>query len=119
LADPDEFIDALDVDGMTTGLPTFNTGDVFVQLDSGQVIQLSNLGKTKIRIGDTKNLKVIVPGAKVQDVVIQLKRTENGNTFSSSTSGGMSPISMILIAFLVLALIGGGALQMRRKQGAN
>jgi hypothetical protein len=55
----------------------------------------------------------------VQDVVIQLKRTENGNTSSSSTSGGMSPISMILIAFLVLAFIGGGALQMRRKQGAN
>ena len=31
IADPDEFIDALDVDAMTTGLPTFNTGDVFVQ----------------------------------------------------------------------------------------
>ena len=93
------------------------TGDVFVQLDSGQVIQLNNLGKTKIRLGDTKNLKVIVPGAKVQDVVIQLKRTENGNTSSFSTSGGMSPISMLLIAFLVLALIGGGALQLRRKQG--
>ena len=31
LADPDEFINALDVDGMTVGLPTFNTGDVFVQ----------------------------------------------------------------------------------------
>lgn len=31
LADPDEFINALDVDAMTTGLPTFNTGDVFVQ----------------------------------------------------------------------------------------
>lgn len=30
LADPDEFIDALDVDAMTTGLPSFNTGDVFV-----------------------------------------------------------------------------------------
>ena len=95
------------------------TGDVFVQLDSGQVIQLNKLGKTKIRLGDTKNLKVIVPGAKVQDVVIQLKRTENGNTSSSSTSGGMSPISMLLIAFLVLALIGGGALQLRRKQGVN
>ena len=93
------------------------TGDVFVQLDGGQVIQLNKLGKTKIRLGDTKNLKVIVPGAKVQDVVIQLKRTENGNTSSSSTSGGMSPISMLLIAFLVLVLIGGGALQLRRKQG--
>ena len=30
-ADPDEFIDALDVDGMTVGLPTYNTGDLFVQ----------------------------------------------------------------------------------------
>jgi len=31
LADPDEFLDALDVDAMTVGLPTFNTGDAFVQ----------------------------------------------------------------------------------------
>ena len=30
-ADPDEFIDALDVDAMTVNLPTFNTGDLFVQ----------------------------------------------------------------------------------------
>jgi hypothetical protein len=31
-ADPDEFIDALDVDaGMTVGLPIYNTGDEFVQ----------------------------------------------------------------------------------------
>lgn len=30
-ADPDEFIDALDVDAMTVGLPTYNTGDEFVQ----------------------------------------------------------------------------------------
>ena len=29
--DPDEFIDALDVDAMTVNLPTFNTGDLFVQ----------------------------------------------------------------------------------------
>ena len=31
LADPDEFIDALDVDAMTVGLPTFNTGDLMLQ----------------------------------------------------------------------------------------
>jgi len=31
LADPDEFINALDVDAMTVGLPTFNTGDLMVQ----------------------------------------------------------------------------------------
>lgn len=30
-ADPDEFIDALDVDAMTVGLPVYNTGDLFVQ----------------------------------------------------------------------------------------
>ena len=29
LADPDEFINALDVDAMTVGLPTVNTGDQF------------------------------------------------------------------------------------------
>lgn len=31
LADPDEFINALDVDGMTVGLPTYNTGDIMLQ----------------------------------------------------------------------------------------
>ena len=31
LADPDEFIDNLDVDGMTTNLATFNTGDSMYQ----------------------------------------------------------------------------------------
>jgi hypothetical protein len=29
--DPDEFIDALDVDGMTLNLPVFNTGDTMLQ----------------------------------------------------------------------------------------
>ncbi len=31
LADPDEFINALDVDAMTVNLPTYNTGDLMVQ----------------------------------------------------------------------------------------
>jgi hypothetical protein len=31
IADPDEFINALDVDGMTVGLPTYNTGDLMLQ----------------------------------------------------------------------------------------
>jgi hypothetical protein len=31
IGDPDEFIDNLDVDAMTTGLPTYNTGDVMVK----------------------------------------------------------------------------------------
>tara|TARA_R110000868_G_scaffold276787_1_gene536566 strand:- start:1086 stop:1544 length:459 start_codon:yes stop_codon:yes gene_type:complete len=38
LADPDEFINALDVDATTTGLPTFNTGDVFVQASGDTTI---------------------------------------------------------------------------------
>jgi hypothetical protein len=31
IGDPDEFIDALDVDAMTVNLPTFNTGDTMLQ----------------------------------------------------------------------------------------
>lgn len=31
IGDPDEFIDNLDVDGMTVGLPTYNTGDLMVK----------------------------------------------------------------------------------------
>lgn len=31
IGDPDEFIDNLDVQGMTVGLPTYNTGDVMVK----------------------------------------------------------------------------------------
>lgn len=38
-ADPDEFIDALDVDGMTVGLPTYNTGDAFVQVAGNTTIK--------------------------------------------------------------------------------
>jgi hypothetical protein len=37
-ADPDEFIDALDVDAMTVGLPTFNTGDLMVQVAGNTTI---------------------------------------------------------------------------------
>ncbi len=38
LADPDEFIDALDVDAMTVGLPTYNTGDLMVQAAGNSTI---------------------------------------------------------------------------------
>ena len=38
IGDPDEFIDALDVDAMTVGLPTFNTGESFVQADGTTTI---------------------------------------------------------------------------------
>lgn len=39
IGDPDEFINALDVDAMTVGLPTFNTGDSFVQADGTTTIK--------------------------------------------------------------------------------
>jgi hypothetical protein len=42
-SDPDEFIDNLDVDAMTTGLPTFNTGDVFVQTAGNTTIKGGSL----------------------------------------------------------------------------
>ena len=42
LADPDEFINALDVDGMTVGLPTVNTGDQFT---AGTAVSSSGLSQ--------------------------------------------------------------------------
>ena len=39
IADPEEFINALDVDGMTVGLPTFNTGTSFVQTAGNTTIK--------------------------------------------------------------------------------
>ena len=42
LADPDEFINALDVDGMTVGLPTVNTGDQFT---AGTAVSTSGLSQ--------------------------------------------------------------------------
>lgn len=39
IADPEEFINALDVDAMTVGLPTFNTGTSFVQTSGGTTIK--------------------------------------------------------------------------------
>ena len=47
LADPDEFIDALDADGMTLNLPTFNTGDVMVQA-AGTTTVLTGLQPAKL-----------------------------------------------------------------------
>lgn len=42
LADPDEFINALDVDAMTVGLPTVNTGDQFT---AGTAVSSSGLSQ--------------------------------------------------------------------------
>ena len=42
LADPDEFVNALDVDGMTVGLPTVNQGDQFT---AGTAVSSSGLSQ--------------------------------------------------------------------------
>lgn len=42
IADPDEFIDALDADAMTLNLPVFNTGDTMLQ-SAGTTTILSGL----------------------------------------------------------------------------
>lgn len=39
IADPNEFIEALDVDGMTTNLPVYNTGTSFVQTAGNTTIE--------------------------------------------------------------------------------
>ena len=57
-ADPDEFIDALDVDAMTVGLPTYNTGDAFVQA----------AGTTTIKGG----LLPVKPVSTATDIVIEV-----------------------------------------------
>jgi hypothetical protein len=52
LADPDEFINALDVDGMTVGLPTFNTGDTMLQ-SAGTTTVLAGVSPAKPVSADT------------------------------------------------------------------
>jgi hypothetical protein len=52
LADPDEFINALDVDAMTTGLPTFNTGDTMLQ-SAGTTTVLAGVSPAKPVSADT------------------------------------------------------------------
>ena len=52
IADPDEFINALDVDAMTTGLPTFNTGTTMVQT-AGTTTVLAGVKPAKAVSADT------------------------------------------------------------------
>lgn len=52
IADPDEFINALDVDAMTVGLPTFNTGDTMVQ-SAGTTTVLAGVSPAKAVSADT------------------------------------------------------------------
>lgn len=43
VADPNEFIDSLDVDGMTVNVPSYNTGVSFVQSAGNSVIEGGSL----------------------------------------------------------------------------
>ena len=52
IADPDEFINALDVDAMTVGLPTFNTGDTMLQ-SAGTTTVLAGVSPAKPVSADT------------------------------------------------------------------
>jgi len=52
LADPDEFINALNVSGMTVGLPTFNTGDTMLQ-SAGTTTVLAGVSPAKPVSADT------------------------------------------------------------------
>ena len=80
IADPEEFINALDVDGMTTGLPTFNTGTSFVQ----------SAGNTTIKGG------VLPVGAASAATPVYIKVTDA--TVTSITAGE------IMIGFRILDL---------------
>ena len=63
IADPEEFIDGLDVDGMTVNLPTYNTGTAFVQTAGNTTIE----GGSK-PVGATATAKPIY--IKVTDAAI-------------------------------------------------
>jgi hypothetical protein len=80
IADPEEFINALDVDAMTTGLPTFNTGTSFVQ----------TAGNTTIKGG------VLPVGAASAATPVYIKVTDA--TVASITAGE------IMIGFRILDL---------------
>jgi hypothetical protein len=58
IGDPDEFINNLDVDAMTTGLPSFNTGDVFVQASGDTTISGGYLPKAAASASTPVYIKV-------------------------------------------------------------
>jgi hypothetical protein len=58
IGDPDEFINNLDVDAMTTGLPSFNTGEVFVQASGETTISGGYLPKAAASASTPVYIKV-------------------------------------------------------------
>lgn len=65
LADPDEFINALDVDAMTVGLPTVNTGDQFT---AGTAVSSSGLSQAVAQASAATPIYIKVTDAAVASI---------------------------------------------------
>lgn len=65
LADPDEFINALDVDAMTVGLPTVNTGDQFT---AGTAVSSSGLSQAVAQASAATPVYIKVTDAAVASI---------------------------------------------------
>lgn len=65
LADPDEFINALDVDAMTVGLPTVNTGDQFT---AGTTVSSSGLSQAVAQASAATPIYIKVTDAAVASI---------------------------------------------------
>jgi hypothetical protein len=65
LADPDEFINALDVDAMTVGLPTVNTGDQFT---TGEAVTTSGLSQAVAQASAATPIYIKVTDAAVASI---------------------------------------------------
>lgn len=65
LADPDEFINALDVDAMTVGLPTVNTGDQFT---AGTAVSSSGLSQAVAAASTATPIYIKVTDAAVASI---------------------------------------------------
>jgi hypothetical protein len=65
LADPDEFINALDVDAMTVGLPTVNTGDQFT---AGTAVTTSGLSQAVAQASAATPIYIKVTDAAVASI---------------------------------------------------
>ena len=65
LADPDEFINALDVDAMTVGLPTVNTGDQFT---AGTAVSTTGLSQAVAAASTATPIYIKVTDAAVASI---------------------------------------------------
>jgi hypothetical protein len=65
IGDPDEFINALDVDAMTVGLPTVNTGDQFT---AGTAVSTSGLSQAVAQASAATPIYIKVTDAAVASI---------------------------------------------------